>query len=242
MELLVLDHHPATGPHRFVEVLDGRPEFAPWRRIDVPGGDPVPQDLDGLAGVVVMGGPQSVTQPHPWLEAELELLRQLVAADVPVFGVGLGAQLLATALGGEVVARGTPQIGFRPLERTEEGASDELTAGWPDGSAALLWHRDEIGRLPDQSVSLLRGPDGVVAWRYGSAFATEAHPEVDAARLERWVALEPLAGQLEAAGIDADALLSEAARRDRFVIALGLALIGRFVDGPVRRRATGSKR
>lgn len=242
MELLVLEHHPTTGTHRFGEVFDGRTEHAPWRRIDVPEGDPLPGDLDAVAGIVVMGGPQSVTAPEPWLEDELELLRQAVAADVPVFGVCLGAQLLATALGGEVATRDVPEIGFLPLERTEEGASDELTAGWPDGATALLWHGDQVARLPDQAVALLRGPDGIVAWRYGSAFATQSHPEVDAAQLERWVALDQLTEQLVAAGRDPEVLLEEAARRDRFVVALGLALVGRFVDGPVRRRATGSKR
>jgi GMP synthase (glutamine-hydrolysing) len=242
VELLVLDHHPATGLHRFAEVLDGRTAFAPWRQLDVPGGDPLPGEVETIAGVVVMGGPQSVTGQHPWIAPELELLRELVAADVPVFGVCLGAQLLATALGGEVVRREVPEIGFVPLHRTEEGASDELTAGWPDGSATLLWHGDQVSRLPDQAVALLRSPDQTIAWRAGSAFATQAHPEVDVAQLERWVELDDLDGQLRAAGTDAEALLAEATRRERFLLAGGLSLVGRFVDGPVRRRATGSKR
>jgi GMP synthase (glutamine-hydrolysing) len=242
VELLVLDHHPSTGLHRFTEILDGRQEFAPWRQVDATGGTAFPTDADALAGVVVMGGPQSVTEEHPWLEGELDLLRRLVEADVPVFAVCLGAQLLATALGGEVVERPTPEIGFVPLHRTEEGASDELTAGWPDGAPTLLWHGDEVGRFPAQAVPLLRAGDQVVAWRAGSAFATQAHPEVDLAQLERWAELDDLAAQLAAAGTDREAFLAEAARRERFLLAVGLSLFGRFVDGPVRRRATGSSR
>jgi GMP synthase (glutamine-hydrolysing) len=242
VELLVLDHHPATGVHRFAEVLEGRQEFAPWREVDVAGGTELPADVDALAGVVVMGGPQSVTEEHPWLADELDLLRRLVEADVPVFGVCLGAQLLATALGGAVVERPTPEIGFVPLRRTEEGTSDELTAGWPDEAATLLWHGDEVSRLPERAVPLLRAGDQVVAWRVGSAFATQAHPEVDLAQLERWTGLDELTAQLTSVGTDLETFLAEAARRERFLLAVGLSLFGRFVDGPVRRRATGSSR
>jgi GMP synthase (glutamine-hydrolysing) len=242
VDLLVLDHHPSTGPHRFTEVLDARAGLAPWRTIDVPAGGPLPEDVEGLAGVVVMGGPQSVTEEHPWLAGELDLLRRLVAADVPVFGVCLGAQLLATALGGEVATREVPEIGFVPLHRTEEGASDELTAGWPEGAATVLWHGDEITRLPEQAVPLLRGAEQVTAWRHGSAFATQAHPEVDVAQLERWIEMDHLDHQFADSGNDPEAFLAEAARRERFLLAVGLALFGRFLDGPVRRRATGSAR
>jgi GMP synthase (glutamine-hydrolysing) len=242
VELLVLDHHPSTGPHRFTEVLDARVELVPWHRVDVAGGDPLPADLDTVAGVVVMGGPQSVTEDHPWLTGELDLLRRLVDADVPVFGVCLGAQLLATALGGEVATREVPEIGFVPLQRTEEGASDELTAGWPEGAATVLWHGDEVTSLPDQAVPLLRGAGQVTAWRYGSAFATQAHPEVDVAQLERWIELDHLDHQFADSGTDPETFLAEAARRERFLLAVVLALFGRFVDGPVRRRATGSSR
>jgi GMP synthase (glutamine-hydrolysing) len=242
VELLVLDHHPTTGPCRFVEVLDGRRERAAWRSIDVPGGEALPETLDEVAGVVVMGGPQSVTEDHAWLDAELAFLRGAVAADVPVFGVCLGAQLLAVAGGGEVTTRAVPEIAFVPQRRTEEGASDELTAGWPEGAATLLWHGDQVTRLPDQAVALLEGSEGVTAWRLGSAFATQAHPEVDADQLARWVAMDELDHQFADAGIDAEAFLSEAARREVFLLAAGLSLFGRFVDGPVRRRATGSAR
>ncbi len=242
MELLVIDHHPTTGPCRFTEVLDGRADLASWRSIDVPGGGPLPTDLDDVGGIVVMGGPQSVTEDHPWIAGELDLLRRAVDADVPVFGVCLGAQLLATATGGEVTTRPLPEIGFVPQRRLEEGASDELTAGWPDGAATVLWHGDQVTRLPDGAVALLEGDEGVTAWRIGSAFATQSHPEVDAAQLARWVELEDLDGQLRASGIDPDVFIAEAARREPFLLAVGLSLFGRFVDGPVRRRVTGSAR
>lgn len=242
MELLVLDHHQISGPSRFVDVLDGRGALVAWRSIDVPAGGQLPEHLDEVAGVLVMGGPQSVTEDYPWLAGELAFLRGAVDAQVPVFGVCLGAQLLAVATGGEVTTRAVPEVGFVPLRRTDEGAADELTAGWPEGAASVLWHGDEVTLLPPGSVPLLQGDEQVTAWRIGSAFATQAHPEVDAAQLTRWVELDELDRQFADSGVDAETFLAEAARREPFLLAAGLSLFGRFVDGPVRRRATGSPR
>ncbi|MEX0835135.1 MAG: type 1 glutamine amidotransferase [Nitriliruptor sp.] len=243
MELLVLEHHPTTGVCRFGDVLDGRREMVPWRAVDVTAGDvQLPRSFDEVAGLVVMGGPQSVTEAHPWLEGELDLLRRAVDADLPVFGVCLGAQLLAVATGGTVTTRPVPEIAFVPQRHTPVGGDDDLAAGWPAGAATFIWHGDEITVLPPDAVPLLEGPEQVTAWRVGSAFATQAHPEVDTEQIARWVELDDLDQQLAAAGTDAEALLAEAARRERFVLAAGLSLFGRFVDGPVRRRVTGSNR
>lgn len=242
MELLVLDHHATTGPCRFVDVLDGRRDLFTWRSIEVAGGDPLPTDLTEVAGLLVMGGPQSVTEDHAWLDGETDLLRRAVADDVPVFAVCLGAQLLAAATGGEVTTRPVPEIGFVPQRHTEEGAGDELTAGWPEGAVTVLWHGDEVTRLPEGAVPLLRGEEQVTAWRLGSAFATQAHPEVDAAQLARWIQLDELDDQFADSGLDAGAFLAEATAHERFLVATGVSLFGRFVDGPVRRRATGSAR
>jgi GMP synthase (glutamine-hydrolysing) len=242
VELLVLEHDATTGVCRFREVLDARASLVPWRTIDLVGGDPLPTDLDEVAGIVVMGGPQSVTEDHPWLAGELALLRAAVDAEVPVFAVCLGAQALAVATGGEVTTREAPEIAFVPQRHTDQTASDDLAAGWPEAAATFVWHGDEVTLLPPDSVPLLQGPEQVTAWRIGSAFATQAHPEVDTAQLERWVELDALEAQLGAAGTDPEALLTEARRRERFVLATGLSLFGRFVDGPVRRRVTGSTR
>jgi GMP synthase (glutamine-hydrolysing) len=245
VELLVLEHDPATGLARFAEVLDDRRGLVGWRTIDVtvPGAlDAV--DLAEVAGLVVMGGPQSVADGAelPWLEAERDLLRAAVSAEVPVLAVCLGAQVLATAMGGEVTRLPTPEVGYLALHRVAGAEDEEVTAGWPDGAVSLLVHEDGVTTLPPDAVPLLEGPSGPVAWRYGSAVATQAHPEADAAQLAAWTELASLTTLLRAAGTDTDTLLEEARQRDRFVRPLGQAFLGRFVDGPVRRRATGAKR
>lgn len=242
-QLLVLVHTQGAGVSAFADVLDGRRSIADWRELDVPAGDALPTTADELtdvAGVLVMGGIMSAVDPsvHPWMGPELELLRQAVAAEVPVLGVCLGAQLLAQAHGGSVERRAVPEIGYLPLERTEAGRQEPVIAGMPDGAAPLFLHEDEVTSLPEGATPLSTGSDGIFpAWQLGSAVAVQFHPEVTADQLEAWVDGGLLTDLFERAGIDGPTFIAEARRRDRVAVAHGRSLVGRWIDGPVRVRA-----
>ncbi len=235
-ELIVLQHAVRTGPSALTEVLDARAHQRPWRLVDVGAGAP-PPDLERVRGAIVLGGPMGVPDrdEHPWMAAELELLTTLQQRGVPTFGICLGSQLLATALGGRVERRANPEVGYLPLTRTEDAADDPVFAGWPDGSAQLLLHEDEVVELPDGAVAMLDGSDGVAAWRTPreGSYGVQFHPEVDAAQVATWLADQQHRDHCEAVGVDPDALAEEARRRDRFHRAAGLSLIGRWIDAVV---------
>ena len=59
------------------------------------GGDPIPLDASGYAGVVVMGGPMSACSDDgfPSWRAEVALLAEALVCGTPTLGVCLGAQL-----------------------------------------------------------------------------------------------------------------------------------------------------
>lgn len=235
-ELLVLRHHEVTGPDMLVPILDGRANRRPWRQVHL-GVEDVPALSDRTRGVLVLGGPMGVhdTDEHPWIGAELELLRDAMGREVPVFGICLGAQLLATALGGEVSRRDVPEIGVFGLDRTLGGTEDEIFAGWADGSWVLLLHQDQVTTMPDGAIAMLEGSDGVPAWRTadGLGYAVQFHPETSPDLLARWVADPELREMYEASGVDADALVEDVRRRAPFLRAAGLSLVGRWLDGVV---------
>src|SRR5262249_35172343 len=113
LPLLVVRHVPWEGPHRILDVFEGRPV----ETIDVlTSSRPLPA-IEQVCGAVLMGGPMSVNHGdrYPRLREERAWLEQALAADLPLLGVCLGAQLLAQALGASV-RRAIREIGFAPIE------------------------------------------------------------------------------------------------------------------------------
>ncbi|MEV7089383.1 methyltransferase domain-containing protein [Streptomyces sp. NPDC093085] len=106
MGVLVVQHVRDEGPYAIGEALAAA--GLPVQVCRVWAGDPVPEGLAGVEALVVMGGPAAAYRDDgfPTRRAELALLRAALAAEVPVLGVCLGAQLLAVAAGGTAFAGG----------------------------------------------------------------------------------------------------------------------------------------
>src|SRR4029453_12799540 len=107
---VILQHVAQEGPGRIVPVLRDFGIPTEVRHLDK--GDEVPTDLDELRVLIVLGGPMGVadvgSEKYPFLALEVETLRRLVAADRPVLGICLGAQLLAHAAGAKVYPNARP--------------------------------------------------------------------------------------------------------------------------------------
>ena len=243
-EVVVLHHSEVSGLSAYGPVFTGG-EAGAWRRTRVAEGERPPDDLDGVGGVLVLGGVMSAVEPdhHPWMSSELRWLQEAVARDVPVLGLCLGAQLLAAALGGQVAPRAVPQVGVIPLTRTRPGRDDPVVSGWRDGTPALFVHEDEAASLPPGAQPLLEGGDGIPAWRSGSAIAVQFHPEVDAATLARWISDPGLHPLLHRAGVRGTELLAAYRPRSAEMVAEGRDLLARFLTGPVaaRRRTLAAR-
>jgi GMP synthase-like glutamine amidotransferase len=174
-------------------------------------GAAVPETADGYGAVVVLGGAMSAWQDDvaPWLPATRALLRSATAAGVPVLAVCLGAQLLASALGGRV-DRGVegPEVGPGLVAKRDAAATDRLFGPVPFTPDVLHWHWDQITELPAGATLLAastRYPHqafrvGERCW--GLQFHLETTPEI----VRRWAAED--AANLAGAGIDVEAVLA----------------------------------
>jgi GMP synthase-like glutamine amidotransferase len=115
-------------------------------------GDPAPASADGIDFLIAMGGPMSVNDEvsSPWLKPEKALLRDAIVRRVPVLGVCLGAQLIASALGAKVYPNWTQEIGWFPV-RAVAGPGGAFR--FPSESLVFHWH-GETFELPDRAVRL----------------------------------------------------------------------------------------
>lgn len=115
---------------------------------------PLLSDFDWL---VVMGGPMGVhdESQHPWLKPEKAFIAEAIAAGKTLVGVCLGAQLIADALGARVYRNPQKEIGWMPIELTEDGRSSRITASLPERFDVFHWHGDTFD-LPPGALHLAR--------------------------------------------------------------------------------------
>jgi GMP synthase-like glutamine amidotransferase len=101
-----------------------------------------------------MGGPMSVNDEStlPWLRPEKRFIRNAMKRSVPVLGVCLGAQLIASALGSRVYRTSQKEIGWFPIEAT---SSPMNAFRFPDKCTVFHWHGETFD-LPVGAVHLAR--------------------------------------------------------------------------------------
>jgi GMP synthase (glutamine-hydrolysing) len=163
--------------------------------------------------VVVLGGSMGVgdTAQHPFLAKEQAFLAERLALERPSLGICLGAQLLAAAAGSEVFnGKNGFEVGVAPVRWTKAGLEDPVLAGLSTKLTVAHWHQDTWS--PVRGAQLLGSTDRYTqqAFRLGSTYAFQFHPELAAAAWLRWV--EGGTQTLTAAGKDVAALKAEAGK------------------------------
>ena len=213
---MALQHVDEEGPGLIATAMRERGVTLEVVAMDEP--LPAPADLDCL---VVLGGPMAAYDGTPRMSEERALIAGAVEAGVPVLGVCLGAQLLASALGARVYPGDAgPEEGLGSVELTPAGREDPVLRGLGDTLAVVHWHGDTFD-LPPGAAHLARSERyPQQAYRVGArAYGLQFHVEVDDALWGGW------RDRLERGPADAVALqASLPARREiveRFVALAG---------------------
>jgi GMP synthase-like glutamine amidotransferase len=188
IRVLAVQNGAGGGPGRFGESLAGA-----GLTVDVVtayDGSPLPSRLEHDALLVLGGGylPDDDGRA-PWLPATRALVAQALAGSVPLFGICLGGQMIASVAGGTVQGdAGAPENGSTPITIRAEAADDPLFHGLPGVVPAIEHHVDAITALPPGAVWLAETADcPYQAFRMGArAWGVQFHPEVAPERINRW--------------------------------------------------------
>lgn len=149
MQAHVFQHVPFEGLGSIAGWLEGRQAQVGWTRFFA--GEPLPEPT-GIDLLIVLGGPMSVNDEadHPWLAAEKRFVAAAIATGTPVLGICLGAQLIASALGGRVYPGPQKEIGWFPI--TASGGAPGCFA-FPPQTTVFHWHGETFD-LPPGAVPL----------------------------------------------------------------------------------------
>ena len=230
--LLVVVPHDTDPPTRLGEWLRDAGLELDERHCDA--GDPLPGDLSGHDGLVVLGGPQSAMddeQTSPELVGVRRLLRQALEADVPTLAICLGAQLLAEVSGGRV-RKGVdgPEVGALLVAKRDAADADPLFRPLPLSPDVIQFHHDEIAELPVGAILLASSPHYAhQAFRvgrrvYGLQFHIETTPEI----VEEWAERDAVG--VAASPFDRATICARAAAVHPDLEEIWAPFAGRFAD------------
>lgn len=150
------------------------------RVVDVFAGEALPAPAD-LKGAVITGSASMVTERAHWSEHCAGWVRDAMDAELPLFGVCFGHQLIAHALGGRVdYLPGGREIGTQSITVLQDVSDDHLPM--PDGFKAHTTHEQSVLEPPAGSTVLARSKrDPHQVLRYEKqAMSTQFHPEFSA--------------------------------------------------------------
>lgn len=149
--------------------------------------------LEQVDLIVALGGPQSANDDYPAIHQERAYLRRALDGGKPVFGICLGAQIMAKALGGTVEPTGGYQFGLRKLDVTAAGDADPVFSELTIPLVPTL--HGECFSIPQGAVRLAEGTmlrrDGSyrrinMAFRYGNAYGFQFEPQLTLEELRVW--------------------------------------------------------
>ncbi|MBE0452096.1 type 1 glutamine amidotransferase [Roseovarius autotrophicus] len=159
----------------FARLLDGHGfEFDAYDVVD----GIFPDGAHAADGWLVTGSKHGVYEDHPWIAPLEALIRAIRDAGRPLVGVCFGHQIIAQALGGEVIKHpGGWRVG--PTEYEIDGTPLTLNA----------WHQDQVVLAPPgaEVVGRAEGCE-IAALRLGDRILTvQPHPEFDATMMDRLI-------------------------------------------------------
>ena len=152
------------------------------RVIDVAAGEALPAPGE-VAGALITGSASMVTERAAWSERTAGWIRDAMDAELPLFGVCYGHQLMAHALGGRVdYLPGGREIGTMMIQVTEQAKDDPVAVALPLAFRAHTTHEQSVLEVPKGATVLAgsaRDPHHLL--RYGrNAVSVQFHPEFNA--------------------------------------------------------------
>jgi GMP synthase (glutamine-hydrolysing) len=205
MRILVIQHDGDKGLGLFTQSL-----VQAGLELDVQFAGHGELDLADHAAVIALPGVANPDEDTLAIRSTRDVLSEALARNLPVFGICLGAELLAEAAGA-----GTrpcpPEWGYCEVALRPEARDDGLMQDLPEAFEVFQAHAFTCD-LPAGAVALAGDNGSLQAFRVGTrAWGVQFHPEPTLAMLEGWT--RALGHLMQASGVDPATVREQGRRR-----------------------------
>jgi GMP synthase-like glutamine amidotransferase len=220
LSALIVQHEEPTPAGLLGEWLAERNIQAEVVRIDLE--ERIPE-TDHRTFIALLGSElPAFDDSVPFIARESKLIRDAMAAGVPMLGLCFGGQLMARALGGRSFRAHRSEIGWFALRSDDPDLVPE--GPW------FEWHHDSF-TVPPGGRLIAETDVGPQAYVIGRSLGLQFHPEVTPEIVEGWVRSGGEDGDGgDGEGGDLDALLEETNRRAAAARRMAMALFDRFAS------------
>ncbi|MEW6602510.1 MAG: type 1 glutamine amidotransferase [Nitrospirota bacterium] len=204
MSVLICKNIETEGPGTIEDYLTQN--NIPYKIVELEKGESLPGP-DGFDTLVMMGGPMSVNDDISYIREEEAMVRDFASKGKKIFGVCLGAQIMAKALGEKVYPGSQKEIGWYNIELTGEGLMDPLMRNLATHPVVKdFWKKFKVFHWHGETFDI---PAGAVrlasselfpnqAFRYGkNAYAFQFHIEVKKEMILDWLKDDPDFGKIK---------------------------------------------
>jgi len=174
--------------------------------------------------VVVMGAPYAAYDDEGignWLLPEVEKMREVHNAGIPVMGICFGGQLMSRVLGGTVSRSPRAELGWFEIESSDESLI-------PNGPW-FQYHWDRF-TFPPGAQEIARNELCAQAYVFGRTLGMQFHPEIDAEVLDMWLAMDGGCVEVESEGVNVEELRARTKELERESNQRGYYLVDQFLD------------
>jgi len=144
------------------------------------------QNLTDYDAVFILGGPMSVNDNFDYLLEEKKLIQSSFNLGVPMFGICLGSQLIASSCGGKVFQGPKKEIGWGEVHITSKGQSSIFDKILGNKIRVFHWHGDTF-TLPNDAEILSESDLYIQAFRFKNAVGMQFHLEVTKNMIQNWI-------------------------------------------------------
>jgi GMP synthase (glutamine-hydrolysing) len=195
-EVLIIKNITREGPGILGDLI--REKGIGSRIVDLSAGETI-DDVERYGAVIVLGGPDSANDENVKMKNELELIRQVLALDIPYLGICLGLQTLVKAAGGQVIKSPVKETGFRErngdhysVRLTSEGRMDPMFDGL-DNSFNVFHLHGETVMITDKMLLLAEGMEcrNQIVKAGPKAYGIQCHFELTEEMFGTWINEDP---------------------------------------------------